>query len=226
MPLFWDPVKTLNRSPFNTIFHNLFIIIFPLFLPSVLSENTIYYRCGIKFQTQISFRENQLMSIIQQIREKAAWLVFGVIVLSLIGFIFMDARTTRLFSGSRSTTVGTINGEKIEFEDFQRQISSAEEQAKMRGYPMNEAIQQNIKETVWKQLVEDALLGKNYARPLPPRSTSCEPCIKQVPKRMQTITGTMPPAGSSKSPFPRSSSSGSGKNIPPFWQTALTSPNG
>jgi hypothetical protein len=35
------PVKTLNRSPFNTIFHNLFINNFPLFLPSVLSENTI-----------------------------------------------------------------------------------------------------------------------------------------------------------------------------------------
>ena len=99
------------------------------------------------------------MSIIQQIREKAAWLVFGVIVLSLIGFIFMDARTTRLFSGNRSTVVGTINGEKIEFADFQRQITSAEEQAKQRGYPMNEAIQQNIKETVWKQVIEDALLG-------------------------------------------------------------------
>ena len=103
------------------------------------------------------------MSIIQQIREKAAWLVFGVIVLSLIGFIFMDARTTRLFSGNRSTVVGTIDGEKIEFTDFQRQVTSAEEQAKQRGYPMNEAIQQNIKETVWKQVVEDALLSKDYA---------------------------------------------------------------
>jgi peptidyl-prolyl cis-trans isomerase D len=103
------------------------------------------------------------MSIIQQIRERAAWLVFGVIALSLIGFIFMDARTTRLFSGNKSSAVGSVNGQTIEYSDFQRQITVAEEQAKMRGYPMNEAIQQNIKETVWRQLVEDALLGDDYA---------------------------------------------------------------
>lgn len=103
------------------------------------------------------------MSIIQQIRERAAWLVFGVIALSLIGFIFMDARTTRLFSGNKSSAVGSVNGQTIEYNDFQRQITVAEEQAKMRGYPMNEAIQQNIKETVWRQMVEDALLGDDYA---------------------------------------------------------------
>jgi len=103
------------------------------------------------------------MSIIQQIRERAAWLVFGVIALSLIGFIFMDARTTRLFSGNKSSAVGSVNGQTIEYSDFQRQITVAEEQAKMRGYPMNEAIQQNIKETVWRQMVEDALLGDDYA---------------------------------------------------------------
>jgi peptidyl-prolyl cis-trans isomerase D len=103
------------------------------------------------------------MSIIQQIRERAAWLVFGVIALSLIGFIFMDARTTRLFSGNKSSAVGSVNGQSIEYNDFQRQITVQEEQAKMRGYPMNEAIQQNIKETVWRQMVEDALLGDDYA---------------------------------------------------------------
>ncbi|MBS1663117.1 MAG: peptidylprolyl isomerase [Bacteroidetes bacterium] len=103
------------------------------------------------------------MSIIQQIRDKAAWLVFGVIALSLIGFIFMDARTSRLFGGSRSTVVGTINGEKIEYNDFQRQVSEQEEQAKMRGYPMNESIQQNIRESVWAQIVESALLSGDYS---------------------------------------------------------------
>ena len=31
------------------------------------------------------------MSIIQKIRDKAAWLVFGLIAVSLIGFLLMDA---------------------------------------------------------------------------------------------------------------------------------------
>ncbi len=33
------------------------------------------------------------MSIIQKIRDKAAWLVFGLIAVSLIGFLLMDARS-------------------------------------------------------------------------------------------------------------------------------------
>ncbi|MDO6433347.1 SurA N-terminal domain-containing protein [Flavitalea sp. BT771] len=99
------------------------------------------------------------MSIIQQIREKAAWLVFGLIALSLIGFLLMDAFVgrSRLF-GNRSTTVGTVNGEKIEYNDFQRLVSLQEEQYKRSGYPMNEGMQQNIREGVWRQMIEDALL--------------------------------------------------------------------
>ena len=103
------------------------------------------------------------MSIIQQIRDKAAWLVFGVIALSLIGFIFMDARTSRLFGGgSRPTAVGSVNGKDIDYTDFQRQVTDQEDQAKQRGYPMNDAIQQNIKESVWRQVIEDAILADDY----------------------------------------------------------------
>jgi len=104
------------------------------------------------------------MSIIQQIREKAAWLVFGLIALSLVGFLLMDAFVGRskLF-GNRSTVVGTVNGEKIELNDFQTRVTEQEEQAKMRGYPMNEAMQQNIRESIWAQIIEENLLSGNYA---------------------------------------------------------------
>jgi peptidyl-prolyl cis-trans isomerase D len=103
------------------------------------------------------------MSIIQKLREKAGWLVFGLITLSLLGFLLMDAFVgrSRLF-GNRSTTVGTINGEKIEYNDFQKMISQQEEQYKSRGYPVNEGIQQNIRDNVWKQMVEDAVLTDDF----------------------------------------------------------------
>jgi len=104
------------------------------------------------------------MSIIQQIREKAAWLVFGLIALSLIGFLLMDAFVgrSRLF-GSRSTTVGVINGEKVEYNDFQKQVAQVEENYKARNYPVDETMQQNIRDNVWKQMIEDAILNENYA---------------------------------------------------------------
>ncbi|HEY4109709.1 peptidylprolyl isomerase [Puia sp.] len=104
------------------------------------------------------------MSIIQQIREKAAWLVFGLIALSLIGFLLMDsfAGKSKLF-GNRSSVVGTVNGEKIEITDFEKAINDQEEQYKARGYQVNDAMQQNVREMVWRTMTEDALLTNDYA---------------------------------------------------------------
>jgi peptidyl-prolyl cis-trans isomerase D len=105
------------------------------------------------------------MSILQTIRDRAAWLVFGLIALSLIGFLLMDAFVgrSRLF-GNRSTVVGTINGQKVEYDDFERQVSSQEERYKAQGYPVNDAMQQNIRDEVWRQMVEDALLSNDYTK--------------------------------------------------------------
>jgi peptidyl-prolyl cis-trans isomerase D len=104
------------------------------------------------------------MSIIQSIREKAAWLVFGLIALSLIGFLLMDAFVgrSRLF-GNRSTVIGTVNGEKIEFTDFEKAMTDQEEQLKARGYQVNDAMLQNVRDMVWRQVTEDVLLNEDYS---------------------------------------------------------------
>ncbi len=105
------------------------------------------------------------MSIIQKIREKAAWLVFGVIGLSLIGFLLMDASVggggQGLFN-SRSTTIGKINGEKVDYIDFEKKKKLVEEQYKASGYPVNEMMQQNIQDQVWNQYVEESVLQEEY----------------------------------------------------------------
>ena len=104
------------------------------------------------------------MSIIQQIREKAAWLVFGLIALSLIGFLLMDAFVgkSRLF-GNRSNVVGTVNGQKIEVTEFEKAVSDQQEQYKGRGYQVNDAMLQNIRDGVWRTMTEDAVLTDDYA---------------------------------------------------------------
>jgi peptidyl-prolyl cis-trans isomerase D len=103
------------------------------------------------------------MSIIQQIRDKAAWLVFGLIALSLIGFLLMDARSSKFFGGSRSTVVGEVNGQKIEYNNFEQQVTGKEDEYKQRGYPTNDAVQQTVRDEVWKEVVEEALLNNDYA---------------------------------------------------------------
>ena len=105
------------------------------------------------------------MSIIQQIRERAAWLVFGLIGVSLIGFLLMDSSVgnSRL-SAANSGTVGSVNGNQLEYTDFQKQISEREDQYKSQGYPLNDMIQQNIRETVWKQFEEESVLKGEYSK--------------------------------------------------------------
>lgn len=108
------------------------------------------------------------MSIIQNIREKAAWLVFGVIALSLIGFLLMDASVGGRGGGgmfsSTTTTLGSINGDKIEYVDFEKKRKLVEDQYRSSGYPVNEMMQQNIQDQVWNQYIEDNVLQDEYKK--------------------------------------------------------------
>jgi peptidyl-prolyl cis-trans isomerase D len=101
------------------------------------------------------------MSIIQKIRDKAAWLVFGLIAVSLIGFLLMDARSIsgRNMAGASSGPIGSVNGEKLDYTEFQKQVSESEDRYKSQGYPVNDMLSQNIREEVWKQFEENAVLA-------------------------------------------------------------------
>ena len=106
------------------------------------------------------------MSIIQSIRDKAAWAVFIIIALSLLGFLLMDAFVGKsgrgLFSGGN--TVGSINGEKLDYVKYQTRIQQTEDQYKASGYPMNEMIRQNVQDQVWNQLIEENVLTTQYEK--------------------------------------------------------------
>ncbi|MBS1665809.1 MAG: SurA N-terminal domain-containing protein [Bacteroidetes bacterium] len=105
------------------------------------------------------------MSVIQQIRDRAAWLVFGLIALSLLGFLAMDAFVgkSRVFGGN-STVIGTVNGEDIEYAKFQQVVEEMENQYKSRGMQINDMMSQNIKNQVWNQFIEDDVLSKIYKK--------------------------------------------------------------
>ena len=105
------------------------------------------------------------MSIIQKIRDKAAWLVFGLIAVSLIGFLLMDASVgNRRLAGSTSGTIGSVNGDKLDFADFEKQVSENEDRYKSQGYPVNDMLTQNIREEVWKEFEDNAILATEYQK--------------------------------------------------------------
>src|SRR5689334_7096997 len=92
----------------------------------------------------------KIMSIIQRIRDKAAWLIFGAIALAMIGFIVTDAfhgRGGGWFGGS-STTMGKVNGKKIDYQVFAERMKAYEAQY---GGAMNDALRQNMQDNLWNQ---------------------------------------------------------------------------
>jgi len=104
------------------------------------------------------------MSIIQTIRDKAAWIIIAAIALALIAFIVQDAFQNQSFLSGNSTTLGTIGGNDVDAMEFEERFKQAEVQYTSQGYPMNEGMRQNIREALWTEYVEDAILIKRYEK--------------------------------------------------------------
>lgn len=105
------------------------------------------------------------MSVIQRIRDKAAWIVFGAIALALIAFIVQDASVRRGSMFFNSTTVGKVNGEKIDKKDFEEKLDLIQQmqgaQGAQRDQLMSSVWDFMVNETVVKQ--EEEKLGLSFA---------------------------------------------------------------
>ncbi|HZF64526.1 MAG TPA: SurA N-terminal domain-containing protein, partial [Chitinophagaceae bacterium] len=104
------------------------------------------------------------MSVIQSIRDKYARWAVVAIALALLGFIMMDAfaNRTSLFGGG-STVVGSINGNEIEVQEFEKKLQIQEEYMQRQGYSGGETRYQAI-ENVWNQEVEQTLMEAEFEK--------------------------------------------------------------
>lgn len=111
------------------------------------------------------------MQIIQNIRDKGAAVVIAVISLSLIGFLLMDAKqgSNKLFSSS-NTDFGSVNGSKIDKDEFTKKVKTAEaQQEQQQQRKLSAAESAQVRDNVWNQLVaekvffaESEKLGINF----------------------------------------------------------------
>ena len=102
------------------------------------------------------------MSIIQSIRDKAAWIIIGAIALALIAFIVQDAFQNRNIIGGDSTTLGVVDGTKIDAIEFEERYKRAEELYRQQGYPMNDMMRTSIRESLWNEYVDDAIMKDRF----------------------------------------------------------------
>jgi peptidyl-prolyl cis-trans isomerase D len=100
------------------------------------------------------------MSVIQKIRDKYAAVVIAVIALSLVGFILMDAFVGRgRGAGSSSTTIGKVNGEKIDRNDFEKRLTMQQTMYASQG-----AQREQLISSVWEQSVDEIVMKQEYEK--------------------------------------------------------------
>jgi peptidyl-prolyl cis-trans isomerase D len=101
------------------------------------------------------------MSLIQKIRDKYARIAVIAIGFALLGFILMDAFAGRSsIFGSQDTTIGKINGEKIEADVFMRRVS---EISRRQGFEGENGTAQAVN-GLWQQEVNDRVMGEQYEK--------------------------------------------------------------
>ena len=97
------------------------------------------------------------MSIIQRIRDKGAWIMFGIIALALIAFILQDGVRQGGGLFNNTTVLGEVNGTKIERVAFDEKLNDLEKLAAGQEGPREELMGQ-----LWNQEVEQLLLKEQY----------------------------------------------------------------
>jgi peptidyl-prolyl cis-trans isomerase D len=105
------------------------------------------------------------MSIIQTIREKGAKISVILIALALLGFILTDyvaGKNRGGFGGGASSTIGSVNGKKISFDEFDKKVKQQEDYMKQQGYPQGAATTQQAIESAWNQEVSSQLLSGEF----------------------------------------------------------------
>jgi len=109
------------------------------------------------------------MSVIQSIREKYAKWAVVAIALALLGFILTDYFQAKdRMGGANSTTLGTVNGKKIDWEKFEPTLQSMntalEQQARANRQEFSETDRQMNNERLWNSKVEQILMTPEFKK--------------------------------------------------------------
>lgn len=107
------------------------------------------------------------MSVIQSIREKyAKWAVIAI-ALALLGFILTDYfQAKNRMGGGNSSTIGTVNGKKIDYVSFETKLKARDEQnqaaAQQQQQEYTEAQKHQTAEQLWNQEVEEIIMTSEF----------------------------------------------------------------
>lgn len=102
------------------------------------------------------------MSIIQNLRDRAAWIISGAIAFALLIFVVEEGLRNKSVFGGSDTDLGKVNGTVINRIDFEERFKKIEDRYAQMGYPMDDAMRVQQKNSFWNETVEEAIMDKVY----------------------------------------------------------------
>jgi len=99
------------------------------------------------------------MSAIQSIRDKGTWIIFTIITVALIAFILQDGVGKGGRAFSNSTTIGQVNGKKLERTVFEEKLTMQEKMYASQGAQRDQLIG-----SLWNQEVDRLLIEGECAK--------------------------------------------------------------
>jgi peptidyl-prolyl cis-trans isomerase D len=108
------------------------------------------------------------MALIGSIRQRSGLLV-GIIAVSIVGFLVMDATNSQfsVLKGGRSNAVGKVNGEKILYTDYMKNVDENVKNLETRmgkSGQVDEEQKNAIRQQTWEDLVNTAVMNKTYEK--------------------------------------------------------------
>ena len=102
------------------------------------------------------------MSIIQTLREKAAWIMTAAIAFALLVFVVEEGLRNKSIFGGSSNSLGKVNGTSIDRVEFEEKFKTLETRYAQMGYPMDENTRMQQRDRLWNEYVENTVLDKEY----------------------------------------------------------------
>ena len=102
------------------------------------------------------------MSIIQNLRDRAAWIISGAIAFALLIFVVEEGLRNKSVFGGSDSDLGKVNGTVINRIDFEERFKKIEDRYAQMGYPMDDAMRVQQKNSFWNETVEEAIMEKVY----------------------------------------------------------------
>ncbi|MFD2889642.1 peptidylprolyl isomerase [Chitinophaga cymbidii] len=104
------------------------------------------------------------MSVIQKIRDKYAVVIIVLICLAIVSFLLQDVFFGRNSMFNQSTKVGKVNGEELDYREYQQRIENMQERMRqqMPGASLDDQTQQYIREQAWDQFLREKIMQAQY----------------------------------------------------------------